>query len=37
MLDEQRIAEPWRSFLEEIDSVARDTMDFHCIGGFVLD
>ena len=36
MLDEQRIPEPWRSFLEEVDSGARDTMDFHCIGGFVI-
>jgi hypothetical protein len=36
MLNEQRIPEPWRSFLEDLDSAARDTMDFRCIGGFVI-
>jgi len=31
-----QIPEPWKSFLSEIDSQVQDTVEFHCLGGFVL-
>src|ERR1035438_6932822 len=30
------IPEPWVSFLRELDKIATDAVDFHCIGGFVI-
>jgi len=36
MPDLDRIPEPWRSFLGELDKMATDPVDFHCIGGFVV-
>ncbi len=32
----ETIPEPWRSFLSEIDSTAREELELHCIGGFVV-
>jgi hypothetical protein len=29
-------AEPWRSFLSELDALLDRPGDFHCIGGFVI-
>ena len=29
-------AEPWKSFLSELDSLLDQPVDFHCIGGFVI-
>jgi hypothetical protein len=34
--DLDHIPEPWGSFLGELDKMATDTVDFHCIGGFVV-
>jgi uncharacterized nucleotidyltransferase DUF6036 len=31
-----RVAEPWRSFLLEIDGRLTEEMVFHCLGGFVM-
>lgn len=31
-----KIPEPWKSFLTEIDSVLEQETQFHCIGGFVI-
>lgn len=31
-----KIPEPWKSFLTEIDSVLEQETRFHCIGGFVI-
>jgi hypothetical protein len=31
-----RPAEPWRSFLSDLDSALDEPADFHCIGGFVV-
>jgi hypothetical protein len=36
MSETERIPEPWNSFLRELDHIATDPVDFHCIGGFVL-
>ncbi len=36
MPDLDRIPEPWGSFLRELDRMATDPVDFHCIGGFVV-
>jgi hypothetical protein len=36
MPDLDRIPEPWGSFLGELDKMATDPVDFHCIGGFVV-
>jgi hypothetical protein len=30
------IPEPWRSFLVELDNAAQDSVDLHCMGGFVV-
>lgn len=30
------IPEPWGSFLRELDGMATERVDFHCIGGFVI-
>lgn len=30
------LPEPWKSFLSEIDRGATETLDFHCLGGFVV-
>ena len=30
------LLEPWRSFLEELDAPLTQTVDFHCLGGFVV-
>ena len=30
------LPEPWRSFLQELDASLTDTVDFHCLGGFVV-
>jgi hypothetical protein len=30
------IPEPWGAFLGELDDIAADAVDFHCIGGFVV-
>jgi len=32
----ERLAEPWFSFLTELDSQIEEPADFHCIGGFVV-
>lgn len=32
----ERPAEPWLSFLTELDAQLEETTDFHCIGGFVI-
>ena len=29
-------AEPWRSFLSELDGLLDQPCDLHCIGGFVI-
>ena len=31
-----KIAEPWRSFLKELDEAASDEVQLHCMGGFVV-
>jgi len=36
MSDADPIPEPWGSFLRELDTIATDCVDFHCIGGFVV-
>jgi hypothetical protein len=36
MPDLDRIPEPWGSFLGELDKMATDPVDFHCIGGFAV-
>jgi len=36
MPDVDCIPEPWGSFLRELDEVATQPVDFHCIGGFVV-
>jgi Nucleotidyltransferase of unknown function (DUF6036) len=33
---EGRLAEPWRSFLAEVDAAIDEPTDLHCIGGFVV-
>lgn len=30
------IPEPWQSFLAELDDIAEQPIDFHCLGGFVV-
>lgn len=30
------IPEPWQSFLSELDRIADQAIDFHCLGGFVV-
>jgi len=32
-----RIPNPWGSFLRELDDIAAGPVDFHCIGGFVVN
>ena len=32
----KHLAEPWKSFLEEIDASLTESLSFHCIGGFVV-
>jgi hypothetical protein len=36
MLDPGHIPEPWASFLSELDGMATEPVNFHCIGGFVV-
>lgn len=36
MRDHNRLPEPWKSFLRELDTLATGPVDFHCIGGFVI-
>src|SRR5260370_936104 len=36
MPDTDRIPEPWGAFLRELDEIAAEPVDFHCIGGFVV-
>ena len=36
MPDSDRLPEPWNSFLRELDAIATESVDFHCIGGFVM-
>jgi len=36
MLEANRIPEPWGSFLRELDKIAAERVEFHCIGGFVV-
>ncbi len=36
MPDADPIPEPWGSFLRELDTIASERVDFHCIGGFVV-
>jgi hypothetical protein len=36
MLETDRIPEPWGAFLRELDEVATEPVDLHCIGGFVV-
>jgi len=36
MADIEAIPEQWASFLRELDNIATDSVDFHCIGGFVV-
>lgn len=36
MPDTDWIPEPWGAFLRELDEIASETVDFHCIGGFVV-
>jgi hypothetical protein len=31
-----RIPEPWLSFLRDLDQALRETVEVHCLGGFVL-
>ena len=31
-----RPAEPWLSFLSDLDAALDEPADFHCIGGFVV-
>jgi hypothetical protein len=33
---DDRLAEPWQSFLADIDSQVDGTVDLHCLGGFVV-
>jgi hypothetical protein len=32
----EKLPQPWRSFLTEIDRLAADAIELHCIGGFVV-
>ena len=32
----KQVPEPWESFLFEIDRHATETLEFHCLGGFVV-
>ncbi len=36
MSDDAYIPEPWLGFLSELDEIANEPVDFHCIGGFVV-
>lgn len=36
MPDSDRLPEPWNSFLRELDAIATASVEFHCIGGFVM-
>jgi hypothetical protein len=36
MSEAEFIPEPWGSFLRELDEIATNRVDFHCIGGFVI-
>src|SRR6187397_3257273 len=35
-MSRELIAEPWRSFLTDIDSASQETLVLHCIGGFAV-
>ena len=32
----EKVPEPWKDFLSELDSRLEETIEFHCLGGFVL-
>jgi hypothetical protein len=32
----KQIPNPWKSFLQDIDSQLTDKVEFHCLGGFVV-
>ncbi|ABF41038.1 hypothetical protein Acid345_2037 [Candidatus Koribacter versatilis Ellin345] len=36
LMPDSSIPAPWGPFLKELDAVAAEQVDFHCIGGFVL-
>src|ERR1700730_2464427 len=36
MSETDRIPEPWGAFLRQLDEIATEPVDFHCIGGFVV-
>jgi hypothetical protein len=36
MPNDDHIPEPWGAFLRDLDSIAIERVDFHCIGGFVI-
>jgi len=36
MSETDLIPEPWGAFLRELDEIATEPVDFHCIGGFVV-
>ena len=37
MTKTDRIPKPWGAFLRELDDIATAAVDFHCIGGFVVN
>jgi hypothetical protein len=37
MTKSDRIPKPWGAFLRELDDIATAAVDFHCIGGFVVN
>jgi hypothetical protein len=36
MQNSSKPPEPWKSFLEELDESLQESVEFHCIGGFVI-
>ncbi len=36
MPDSDHCLEPWGLFLHELDAIATESVEFHCIGGFVI-
>jgi hypothetical protein len=36
MPDSDRLPKPWNSFLRQLDAIATEPVEFHCIGGFVM-
>ena len=37
MTKTDRIPKPWGAFLRDLDDIATAAVDFHCIGGFVVN